>query len=98
MGTNDNFTDDEVYILVDEDGNEVFLDEDLTPEEPVEYEYVPEETGDTVVYDKYAVEEALGGSVGAAIDESVGEVVMEDEYELEEPSYDTGMIDFDEDD
>ena len=87
MGNNGDYTDDEVYILVDEDGNEVFLDDDLQPEEPVESVYVPEEEGDTVIYVKDDVEEALG--------ESVGEVVLEDEYELEEPSYDTGMIDFD---
>lgn len=88
MGNDNNYTDDEVYILVDEDGNEVFLDDDLEAAEPVTYEDVPAEGGDTVVYDKYDLEEALA--------EPVGEVVMEDEYELEEPSYDTGFIDFDE--
>ena len=88
MGNDNNYTDDEVYILVDEDGNEVFLDEDLETEEPVVYEDVPAEGDDTVLYNKYDLEEALS--------EDVGEVEMEEEYELEEPSYDTGLIDFDE--
>lgn len=95
MGNDNNYTDDEVYILVDEDGNEVFLDEDLETEEPVVYEDVPTvyddvpaEGDDTVLYNKYDLEEALS--------EDVGEVEMEEEYELEEPSYDTGLIDFDE--
>ncbi|MBR5337043.1 MAG: hypothetical protein IK152_03580 [Lachnospiraceae bacterium] len=87
MGNDENIRDDEVYILVDEDGNEVFLDDALETTEPENYDYVVNEPGDTVVYDKYDVEEALG--------ESTGEVVLEDEYELEEPSYDTGLIDFD---
>lgn len=95
MGNDNNYTDDEVYILVDEDGNEVFLDEDLETEEPVVYEDVPTvyddvpaEGDDTVLYNKYDLEEALS--------EDVGEVEMEEEYELEEPSYVTGLIDFDE--
>ncbi|MBO4679301.1 MAG: hypothetical protein J5626_06495 [Lachnospiraceae bacterium] len=88
MGNNENFTDEEVYILVDEDGNEVFLDEDLEVGEPVVYEDIPEEAGDTVVYGRNDIEEAL--------EESVGEVELEDEFYIEEPSYDTGLIDFDE--
>lgn len=88
MGNDNNYTDDEVYILVDEDGNEVFLDDDLETEEPVVYEDAPAEGGDTILYNKYDLEEALS--------EDVGEVEMEEEYELEEPSYDTGFIDFDE--
>lgn len=106
MGYNDNNTDDEVYILVDEDGNEVFLDDDADIEDSGEYAaeaepeyeadslydtkpvYAAEPEGDTVLYNKYDVETAL--------DDEVGEVELEDEYELEEPSYDTGVIDFDE--
>lgn len=88
MGNDNNYTDDEVYILVDEDGNEVFLDDDLETEEPVVYEDAPAEGGDTILYNKHDLEEALS--------EDVGEVEMEEEYELEEPSYDTGFIDFDE--
>ncbi len=88
MGNDNNYTDDEVYILVDEDGNEVFLDDDLETEEPVVYEDAPSEGGDTILYNKYDLE--------AALSEDVGEVEMEEEYELEEPSYDTGFIDFDE--
>ena len=88
MGNDNNYTDDEVYILVDEDGNEVFLDDDLETEEPVVYEDAPAEGGDTILYNKYDLE--------AALSEDVGEVGMEEEYELEEPSYDTGFMDFDE--
>lgn len=88
MGNDNNYTDDEVYILVDEDGNEVFLDDDLETEEPVVYEDAPAEGGDTILYNKHDLEDALS--------EDVGEVEMEEEYELEEPSYDTGFIDFDE--
>ena len=100
MGYNDNNTDGEVYILVDEDGNEVFLDDDADIENSGEtvYEAEPEYAGepvyeaepedDTVFYKKQDVESAL--------DEEVGEVVLEDEYELEEPKYNTGVIDFDE--
>ena len=106
MGYNDNNTDDEVYILVDEDGNEVFLDDDADIEDSGEYVaeaepeyeadslydtkpvYAAEPEGDTVLYNKYDVETAL--------DDEVGEVELEEEYELEEPSYDTGVIDFDE--
>ncbi|MBR5762721.1 MAG: hypothetical protein IKX87_11940 [Lachnospiraceae bacterium] len=106
MGYNDNNTDDEVYILVDEDGNEVFLDDDADIEDSGEYAaeaepeyeadslydtkpvYAAEPEGDTVLYNKYDVETAL--------DDEVGEVELEEEYELEEPSYDTGVIDFDE--
>ncbi len=106
MGYNDNNTDDEVYILVDEDGNEVFLDDDADIEDSGEYAaeaepeyeadslydtkpvYAAEPEGDTVLYNKNDVETAL--------DDEVGEVELEDEYELEEPSYDTGVIDFDE--
>ena len=108
MGYNDNNTDDEVYILVDEDGNEVFLDDDADIEDSGEYAaeaepeyeadslydtkpvYAAEPEGDTVLYNKYDVEEALS--------DEVGEVELEEEYELEEPSYDTGVIDFDEED